>query len=42
MAKLGEEKGFKVYMMTPDKDCGQLVTAVPFYTNPNMAALNLM
>ncbi|HBL71548.1 MAG TPA: DNA polymerase I [Bacteroidales bacterium] len=34
MAKLGEEKGFKVYMMTPDKDCGQLVTAGTFLYKP--------
>lgn len=34
MAKLAEEKGYKVYMMTPDKDCGQLVTSGTFLYKP--------
>lgn len=34
MSKLGEEKGFHVYMMTPDKDCGQLVTNRTFLYKP--------
>jgi DNA polymerase I len=34
MAKLAEEKGFTVFMMTPDKDCGQLVTPGTFLYKP--------
>ena len=34
MAKIADEKGFVTYMMTPDKDYGQLVTDTSFIYKP--------
>ncbi len=34
ISRKGEENGFEVYMMTPDKDCGQLVTEKVFMYRP--------
>ncbi len=34
LSRLGEEAGFDVFMMTPDKDCGQLVTDHVFMYKP--------
>ncbi len=34
MAKIADEKGFVTYMMTPDKDYGQLVTETSFIYKP--------
>lgn len=34
VSKKAEEAGFEVYMMTPDKDCGQLVTEKIFMYRP--------
>ena len=35
LAKIAEEKGFQTYMMTPDKDFGQLVTENTFMFKPS-------
>lgn len=35
---LGEKAGFDVYMMTPDKDCGQLVTDHVFMYKPKFGS----
>jgi DNA polymerase-1 len=34
VSRRAEEKGFEVFMMTPDKDCGQLVTEKVFMYRP--------